>query len=445
MTKKTTSKRKKKTAASKKDAVKKPSANKKIKTDDALEARAEETPIRVTRAKAEKIPVEKPAERWQDETPPQKIERTEPQIETPPPQPERQRRDSTGFIGWLALVLSFGALTGTAYLVFDNWRARDMVTASDTALASLDGTLKATRETLTTLEQRLDSLAARDVASVGELQSLQRRLNERLQDFESLPGRVGNLEGSISSLRGISTGVRDAWLLAEAEYYMQIANAQLQLAGNPHLASLALNFADERLLQMADPALTEVRRALSDELRAIEIMEKPDIEGVTLTLASLAGVVDSLPLRREVDVPDEETDEIDPNLSGIDRALASLKRAVGDVVSVRRTDETAEPLVAPDTIYFLRANLGLQFQAARLALLRSEKEIFEQSLDDASDWLVRYYDTESTPVKSALATIAEIRNGLFSGSPPDISESLRLLRQHATLSGSATPSAAAPD
>jgi uroporphyrin-3 C-methyltransferase len=283
------------------------------------------------------------------------------------------------------------------------------------------------------------------MASVGELQSLERRLNQRLQDFESLPGRVGNLEGSISSLQGISTGVRDAWLLAEAEYYMQIANAQLQLAHNPHLAGLALSFADDRLLQLADPALTEIRRALSDELRSIEVMERPDIEGVTLMLASLAGVVDSLPLRQEVGVSDEETDEIDPNLSGIDRALASLKRAVGAVVTVRRTDEAMEPLAAPDAVYFLRANLALQLQAARLALLRNEKEIFEQSLDDAATWIARYYDTESAPVQSTLATIAEIRDGLFSVSPPDISESLRLLRQHVTLSGSATPAVAEPD
>jgi len=444
MTKKSTSKRKKKAAAPETETVKKPPADKTTESDDAVEIKTDDAPIAAA-AMTEKVPLEKPAMPLQDETPPQETDRAESRLETPPTEPERQRRGSVGFVGWLALVLSLGALTGTAYLVLDNWRARNTVEKSDAALASMTGTLNATRDSLNTLGQRLDSLAARDVASVTELQSLERRLNERVQGFESLPGRISNLEGSISSLQGISTGVRDAWLLAETEYYMQIANAQLQLAGNPYLASLALSFADERLLQLADPALTEVRRALSDELRAIEIMEKPDIEGVTLTLASLAGVVDSLPLRQEVDVPDEATDEIDQNLSGIDRAFASLKRTVRDIVSVRRTDEATEPLIAPDAVYFLRANLGLQLQAARLALLRSEKEIFEQSLDDASDWLSRYYDTESAPVQSALATIAEIRNGLFSVSPPDISESLRLLRQHLTLAESATPSATEPD
>ena len=427
MTKKTTPKSK--TPKKKSAAAKKTTAEKKLEleADVATEANTNDSP-------AEESPGEAQS---------QKHVSAGPDFETPAP--PRQPRGLAGFVGWLALLLAMGALTGTAYLVFDNWRTGLSDQESDAAVVSLDKTLNATLESVNDLEQRLDGLASRDVASVADIQAMERRLNDRVEGFESLPGRVGNLEGSIASLQGISKGARDAWLLAEAEYYMQIANAQLQLAGNPHLAGLALSFADERLLQLADPALTEVRRALSNELRAIEVMEKPDIEGVTLTLASLAGVVDSLPLRQEVNVPDAEAGEIDPELSGLDRALASFKRAMGDVVSVRRTDEAAAPLTAPDAVYFLRANLALQLQAARLALLRNEKNMFEQSLDDAATWLTRYYDIESAPVQGALETIAEIRNGLFSVSPPDISESLRLLRQHVALSGSPAPASAEPD
>jgi len=420
MTRKTTSKRKKKTAATGKDAASDSLVDEKTEAAVASDPKPEDPPLEAP--KAEQIPVETRAQ-----------------------SPKPPRRASTGFIGWLALVLALGAVTGVAYLVFESWRAGSSDQESNAAITDLDNTVDATRDSLASLEQRLERLAGRDVASVGDLQSMERRLNERSLSLESLPGRVGNLEGSVASLRGISTGARDAWLLAEAEYYMQIANAQLQLAGNPRLAGLALSFADERLLQLADPALMDVRRVLSDELRAIEGMERPDIEGVTLTLASLAGVVDSLPMRQEVETLDTSAGEVDPELSGMDRALASLKRAVGDVVSVRRTDEAAAPLTAPDAVYFLRANLALQLQAARLALLRTEKEIFEASLDDARDWLNRYYDTESAPVQSALETISEIRNGKFSVAPPDISESLRLLRQHVTLSESKALPAIEPE
>jgi uroporphyrin-3 C-methyltransferase len=100
---------------------------------------------------------------------------------------------------------------------------------------------------------------------------------------------------------------------------------------------------------------------------------------------------------------------------------------------VRRTDEELTPLLSPDAAYFLRANLALKFQAARLALLRGEQGVFEQSLDDAADWLREYYDADSSAVASALDTISVLRDESVSVTPPDISGSLQLLRQYRTL------------
>ena len=189
--------------------------------------------------------------------------------------------------------------------------------------------------------------------------------------------------------------------------------------------------------------MTNVRRAIADELRALDAMEKPDIEGITLTLASLADVVGSLPLRGRTQTSQDGT-EIDPELTGVDRALASLKGAMSNVVSVRQIDEAQRPFVAPSAEYFLRANLSLQLQAARLALLRGEKAVFEQSIDDASQWLADFYDSDSAPVQSALQTFEEIRDGAFAVASPDISESLRLLRQFSTLGAYESDAAPVP-
>lgn len=237
----------------------------------------------------------------------------------------------------------------------------------------------------------------------------------------------------MSALQGVSAGARDTWLLAEAEYYMQIANAQLQLGNNPHLAMLALGMADERVVQMANPGLTEVRRAIADELAALEVMEKPDIEGVSLTLASLSRVVESLPLQTTEANRDDADGATDEDLSGTARAWASVKGAMSGIVKVTPPDEETRALLTPDTAALIRSNLALQLQAARLALLRGEQAIFEQSLDDANALLDAYFVSDSAPVSSARQTIAEIRDSMFAATAPDISESLRLIRQFRTL------------
>ena len=95
------------------------------------------------------------------------------------------------------------------------------------------------------------------------------------------------------------------------------------------------------------------------------------------------------------------------------------------------------PLMSPEAVYFLRTHLTLQLQAARLALLRGEQAVFQQSLDDAGAWIETYFDAESTQVASALQTIEEIHGSMVVAAKPDISGSLRLLRQVRTLSESA--------
>jgi uncharacterized protein HemX len=365
-----------------------------------------------------------------------------------PDKPERARSGRVAaMVAWLALIVAAGAVLFAFYQTRDDGSDTAAASRAEAEIASLTASLAATRDSLDGLQNRLSTLSESDAANLRSMQSLERQLNDQFGQLESLPGRIGNLESSISALRGISSGVRDAWLLAEAEYYMQIGNAQLQLVGNPHLATLALRLADERIEELANPALTSVRRALAVELRSLDAMAKPDIEGIALTLASLATVVDSLPLREQLRALDEDVteEELESELTGMDRAFASLKRTMSGIVSVRRTDAPLEPLLAPDERYFLRANLALQLQAARLALLQGEESLFEHSLDDATLWLEQYYDSENAAVSSALQTISEIRAVSFDVDVPDISESLRLLRQHNTLSEAAAEAPEMPD
>jgi uncharacterized protein HemX len=383
----------------------------------------------------DEAPIEEP-----NETPVEELPVEDPPVEDPPGEdpsgaeqkPAARRGNS---VAWLAFLVAVIALAAAGYTAWENWQITTD-TSGDDAVARLDSRLSASADSVADLDARIAELAQRDPGVDAAVGALRRELEERIRLLESVPGRMSTLESSVASLAGISEGARDAWIIAETEYYMQIANAQLQLANNPHLATLALRMADERIVQLSDPRLTAVRRALSDELAALDMMEKPDIEGATLTLASLARVVESLPLAG-LDEAAEDEAEIDPEQSSVSRAWSSVKNAMTGMVKVTPPDQARLVRLSPDAEYFLRNNIALQLQAARLALLRGEQAIFQQSLDDTSAVLNDYFDTDSAPVTSALSTIAEIRGVAFTTEAPDISESLRLLRQFRTLDESA--------
>ena len=335
---------------------------------------------------------------------------------------------------WPALLISLLALAATGYMLVEDRRAQKLAARSSDSLDLLENRVAALHQSLSVLDRSVAELVESDTSISSQVESLRHDFNERASLLDTLPGRLSNLEKSVASITGASTGTRDTWLLGEAEYYMQIANAQLQLAGNPHLAALALGMADDRVAQMANPALTTVRRAIANELAALEIMSKPDVEGITLMLASLARVVGSLPLKSDAADSTSGADADDAELSGAARAWASIKGAFSGLVKVTSPDETDAILISPNADRLIRSNLVLQLQSARLALLRNEQAVFDQSLDDADAWLVQYFDTDSAPVASARQTIAEISEDVFAVTAPDISESLRLIRQFRALS-----------
>ena len=359
------------------------------------------------------------------------VEEQEVPVEEPTVADKPKRERSGNSVAWLAFLASLIALAAAGYTAWQDWQGASD-TSFDDQVARLERQITNSTQSLSSLEAKIAELDARDPGIDAAIEGLRRELDERVRLLSSLPARISTLEGSVASLAGVSEGARDAWILAESEYYMQIANAQLQLANNPHLASLALRMADERILQLANPALTDVRRAISDELASLDVMEKPDIEGATLTLASLARVVESLPFASAANADDEAT-EIDPDQSGPGRAWASVKNAMSGLVTVTPPDRAKLVQLSPDAEFFLRNNIALQLQSARLALLRGEQAIFEQTLDDTSALLSEYFDAESAAVSGALETIAEIRSHVFTTATPDISESLRLLRQFRTL------------
>ena len=334
---------------------------------------------------------------------------------------------------WLALPLSILALGAVGYAFYQDWRgAAD--DGDSQQIAMLQSQLSAAQETLAELQSGVDSIQQSDSSVATDIGALRRDLDERVSLLNSLPARISTLESAVASFAGVSTGARDTWLLAEAEYYMQIANAQLQLGNNPRLASLAMKMADERIVQMANPSLTDVRRAIADELAALDVMKKPDIEGATLTLASLARVVEALPLQSAPGVASTTEAESNGDQTGVERAWSSVKSAVTGLVKVTPPEQSRPTIVTPDGEYFLRNNIALQLQSARLALLRGEQAVFEQSIDDTSALLNDYFDTDSEQVVSTLETLAEIRGSVFTTSAPDISQSLQLLRQYQTLS-----------
>jgi len=360
-------------------------------------------------------------------------------LPAPPDRPETspevraQRRGPALPLAVLALLASVGVGVGGYFIWHEVQRLGD---AQREVLDRVDGRTQAFEQRLATFTTRLDDDLAATERARRALEDEQRKLTAAQE----------GLEESLGVLRAQLGRSQSGWTLAEVRYLLQVANQRLQLQRDVVTAVAALGSADQRLQELADPGLNPVREQLAREMAALNGVAQPDISGIALALDSLAARITALPLKdtqphRAVGT---ETDDGDAAPAAGDwRRLPALVWAeLKRLVVVRRNAEPVAAMLAPEQQYFLHQNLRLQLESARLAALQAAPEPYQASLRTARAWLDEYFvgaDPQVAAVQSRLAQLADVdvRPAL-----PDISASLRLLRQQmrlAELAGGRAP------
>ena len=269
--------------------------------------------------------------------------------------------------------------------------------------------------------QQLDGLGSRT-------DELERQVNNSLaEDLKSLQTRQQALEDSIANLRSELTGDARVWDVEEIATLLQIANDRLHLEKEVAPSLAALEAADRHLQALKNPALLEVRRLLADEIAELRATANPDIDGMALSLNALIKGIDRLPIS-DASLEQAGGNTVTVSAKGWRGVLNDLWEKLKSLVSIQHHGQVAHPLLAPNERYFLRQNLRLNLEAARLALLRRDDQTYKQTLQSVQQWITRYFDNDSPATTGALQELAHLQQIDIAPSLPDISGSLNALR-----------------
>lgn len=120
-----------------------------------------------------------------------------------------------------------------------------------------------------------------------------------------------------------------------------------------------------------------MRKLLAKEINDLKAVPRPDTEGIVLTLGSLADSLEGLPLKNAMpDTFREAPAAPAGELSGFARAVATVRAALGSLVSIRRADDPISPLLSDAQKTVLIRSLDLELQLARLAIMRGDAGMF---------------------------------------------------------------------
>ena len=224
---------------------------------------------------------------------------------------------------------------------------------------------------------------------------------------------------------------RDEWVLAEIEQILLIASQQLQLAGNPKAALIALQTADSRLQRLDKPQFIGLRKVIVKDIERLQALPAVDVVGYSLRLDGLANTVDELPLVVSGEVPVERASA---KAGADEQPWTKLGREIWQdmkqLIRIQNMDNPEAPLLSPSQSYFLRENLRLRLLSARVALLRHDEASYKADLKAAESWIRRYCDGKAKPTQAALLTLKQLASGPVSIDMPDISDSLNTVRNY---------------
>lgn len=241
-----------------------------------------------------------------------------------------------------------------------------------------------------------------------------------------------NLQKSLADLHEEIGRDRNAWAVAETVYFLQLANARVQLLKDVDTALEALNIADRRLQALGDPGFIPVREKIKTEITALQAVAKTDLTGTALSIGALTAQVPLLPLhapaKRAQAQVEQATENSEEQQSAWRDELNKVWGIMRELVDVRRTDKPIEPLLKPEEQQQLVQNIQLQLQTARIAALQRDSKLYKDSLATASQWLQTYYDMDAEATRSAVEQIDKLAVIELSPALPDISASLRMLR-----------------
>ncbi|KFL21223.1 Putative uroporphyrinogen-III C-methyltransferase [Ralstonia pickettii] len=340
-----------------------------------------------------------------------------------------------GWIIWVALVAVVAAVA--ALQVRNERLAREIRQRAQTNEA---------------LAQEMRVLSRADQDSVSQLQ----------QKFGALDARTAETRDRQAALEQANQDLlrnRDDWQRAEIQRSLEVTAEQLQLTGNVAGALAALQTIDARLATLDKPQFNAVRRAVSRDMAKLKAMPSFDLAGAALRLDDAINAVDTLPLVSSAQPLEAEQAAQAPHTvakpsknakahaasapvastppnagwsAGVrawwGRLWNDVRGELGQIVQVRRVDQTEALLLSSDQAWFLRENLKLRLMNARLALLSRNEAVFRADLGRADTLLARYFDTQSSRVTTVQNQLSQVRAMVGTLQVPTLADSLAAVR-----------------
>ncbi|WP_341516795.1 uroporphyrinogen-III C-methyltransferase [Citrobacter gillenii] len=345
------------------------------------------------------------------------VEETREAVETTP-QPvkaEKKNHNNTALI-LSAVAIAIALAAGVGLYGWAKQQATTQTATSDALATQLIALQKAQESQ----KSELEGIIKQQATQLDEASRQQAALVKQLDEVQQ---KVATISGSDAK----------TWLLAQADFLVKLAGRKLWSDQDVTSAAALLKSADASLADMNDPSLITARRAITDDIASLSAVSQVDYDGIILKVNQLSNQIDNLRLadNNTDDSPmDSDSSELSSSISEWRVNLQkSWQNFMDSFITIRRRDETAVPLLAPNQDVYLRENIRSRLLVAAQAVPRHQEETYRQALENVSTWVRAYYDTDDATTKAFLDEVDQLSQQSISMNVPDTLQSQAILEK----------------
>ncbi|HFZ1711020.1 TPA: uroporphyrinogen-III C-methyltransferase [Citrobacter sedlakii] len=345
------------------------------------------------------------------------VEETREAVDTTP-QPvkaEKKSKNSTALV-LSAVAIAIALAAGVGLYGWGKQQATTQSAANDALVNQLTALQKAQESQKAGLEGIIKQQAT-------QLEQANRQQAELSRQLDEVQQKVATISGSDAK----------TWLLAQADFLVKLAGRKLWSDQDVTTAAALLKSADASLADMNDPSLIAARRAITDDIASLSAVSQVDYDGIILKVNQLSNQIDNLRLA-DNDNDGSPMDADSPELSSsISEWRINLQKSwqnfMDSFITVRRRDDTAVPLLAPNQDVYLRENIRSRLLVAAQAVPRHQEETYRQALDNVSTWVRAYYDTDDATTKAFLEEVDKLSQQNITMDVPETLQSQAILEK----------------
>ena len=345
------------------------------------------------------------------------VEETREAVETTsqPVNTEKKSKNSTALI-LSAVAIAIALAAGVGLYGWGKQQATTQTATSD----ALANQLTALQKAQESQKAELEGVIKQQAAALADANSKREELTKQLSEVQE---KVATISGTDAK----------TWLLSQADFLVKLAGRKLWSDQDVTTAAALLKSADASLADMNDPSLINARRAITEDIASLSAVSQVDYDGIILKVNQLSNQIDNLQLadNNDDDSPmDSDGTELSSSLSEWRVNLQkSWQNFMDSFITIRRRDETAVPLLAPNQDVYLRENIRSRLLVAAQAVPRHQEETYKQALDNVSTWVRAYYDTNDATTTAFLEDIDKLSQQNITMNVPDKLESQPILEK----------------